>query len=168
MKLSRNYESSLDPEVFVWFSSQTDLNLVDLIDMSMLQIKGFLPESKDRKKPIPLLAATVEHGKYVAIIFLLLDVFGVAYLNPKIKEPTDYLLSELVPKGRRVGDQATRPCVWTGSRRPRPQKPSGWAIWCSGAVASTPRTALSAPVSPPSGRIRIWAENFISSFQTKL
>lgn len=99
-KCPKNMESSLDPDVFVWFSSQSDLNLVDLVDMSMLRIRGFLPQSKNLEKSVPFLAATADHAKYIIVIFSLMNNLAVAYQNPRITEPTDYLMVDLAPDSR--------------------------------------------------------------------
>lgn len=149
-KLTRNSVCSLDPEVFTWFSSHLDLNLVDLLDMSMLQIKGFLPESKEGKRPLPLLAATAEHGKFVVIVFLLLGVHGVAYLNPKVKEPTDYLLTDLVPNGKLLLNQCCLLPAWTGSCLQGPRMLWVWDTLCWVAAASTQLTKSIELASRPS------------------
>lgn len=90
----RNAHSPTETDKVVWFSGYTNIIVVALKDLSMLDLANFLPHGEMFNGPIPIRAAMADSCDTIVVYFKTNDIQCLAYLNPLRKEPSNYLVAD--------------------------------------------------------------------------
>lgn len=81
------------PKVLVWFAGTSSLCIVKMSDLSVTEIKGFLP-TYQKEYAIATRTVQKEDGDQIFVVFLFKNEFNFCYYA-KGREPDNYLISDL-------------------------------------------------------------------------
>lgn len=94
----RNAHSSTETDKCIWFSGHSNITVVALQDLSMLNLSNFLPDGGDYNRPVPIKAAMADSCETIVVFYLIAQIECLAYLSNARKEPTNYILEDFLPK----------------------------------------------------------------------
>lgn len=97
MNQHRNPHFSGETDRFVWFNGTTSITVVEMADMKMREIKGFLPTLAPGKEPCPFRVLMKDQGTTIVVTFILELSMAIAYMNRNMKEPEIEIMSLILP-----------------------------------------------------------------------
>lgn len=85
----------------IWFSGTSSICIVNMTDLSFVEIKDFLPHLDEYNYAVATRCASKNRGKTLFVVFLLQGECNVAYFD-KDREPDIHILGDIFPGCKEV------------------------------------------------------------------